>query len=47
MKNMDPEKHRMNMGVKNMSALIKKMRNVICSLKACVLTSMSKLNFSG
>ena len=45
LKNMDPEKHRINMGLKNMSDFgdlyfIKSMRNVICCLKVRVLTDI-------
>ena len=46
---MDPEKHVINMSLTNkclpLESLIKKMRNVICSLKVCILMSISKLNF--
>ena len=48
---MDPEKYVINMSLTNkclpLESLIKKIRNVICSLKVCVLTSISELNFSG
>ena len=46
---MDPEKHEINMGLKNMSAFRefnKKMCNGICSLKVCVLTSISKFQLA-
>ena len=42
---MDPEKHVINMSLTNkclpLESLIKKMRNVICSLTVCVQTSIS------
>ena len=45
LKNLDPEKHGINMGLKNMSffrelRFIKTMRNVIYHLKVCVLTDI-------
>ena len=43
---MNPEKHGITVGLKIMSACLP-LRNVICSLKICVLTSISKLNLSG
>ena len=50
LKKMPDEKHGINMGLKiclPLESLIKKIRTVICSLTVCVLTSVSKLNFSG
>ena len=49
LKNMDPEKHVINMNLKNVSleSLIKKMHNAICSLKVHVLTLISEKNLSG
>ena len=46
---MDPEKHVINMNLKNVSleSLIKKMQNAICSLKVHVLTLISEKNLSG
>ena len=49
LKNMDPGKHRINIGFKNMSdfrelCFIKTMRNVICCFKS---SQISKLNFLG
>ena len=48
LKNLDPEKHGINMGLKNRSAFreFSEMHNVICSLEVCVLTLISKLNLS-
>ena len=55
-KKLDPEKHGSwetwnKYEIKKTSlpleSLMKKMCNVICSLKVCLLTSISKLNFSG
>ena len=47
---MDPEKYGINVGLKNMAAfteLNKENAKCDCSLKFCVLTSISKLKFSG
>ena len=43
LKNLDPEKHGINMGLRGMSDfielhIIKAMHNVICCLKVCLLT---------
>ena len=50
LKNMNPEKHGINMGLKNMSAFRKSNKeNTQCdfSLKVHVLSSISNLNFPG
>ena len=44
LKNIDPEKHRINIGLKNMSAF-KEFNKEMCT--NCLLTSISKLDFSG